>query len=89
MLVHDRVTRHCESQVSRSKTQHNDSGQGLNPDHLTGLQCAVPLGWDVDEEQINNTFYYKTQIFWVRKKGMHLPYTRHYALKSMYVLKAS
>ena len=77
MLVHDMVTGQCESEVSCSELQRNGPGQDLKPDHLTGLQCTVPLGWDVNEEQINNTFLLENSHFLSWKKRHAYPYTLH------------
>ena len=33
-FVHLGEEKHCESKVSSLRTQHNDPGQGSNPDHL-------------------------------------------------------
>ena len=35
LFVHLGEEMHCESKVSYLRTQHNDPGQGLNPDHPT------------------------------------------------------
>ena len=37
-FVHLGEEKHCESKVSCLRTQHNDSGQGSNPDGPSGIK---------------------------------------------------
>ena len=61
-FVHLGEEKHCESKVSCLRTQHNDQGQGSNPDYLIHSRAHKPSGHHTSTIIIGRSYMFITQV---------------------------